>query len=88
MSRNIFGYCRFCGADPDNPCRCASADAGLEAELATAICDECHGDGFCNGCAGDGRVLVRALGASATCDDCAGSGNCAECDGTGRVPME
>ena len=87
MPRDILGYCRHCGA-PDDPCRCASAHEGLEPELTTAICDLCHGDGFCNGCAGDGRVLVRALGTSAMCPDCGGSGNCIDCDGTGRMPAE
>jgi hypothetical protein len=53
--------------------------------IALPACAECHGDGFCNGCAGDGRILVRALGASATCYDCGGSGTCPECNGTGRT---
>ena len=88
MPRDVLGYCRSCGAGPDDPCICTGAHDGFEAELETAPCDECHGDGFCNGCAGDGRLLVRALGASATCYDCGGSGNCPECDGTGRVPAE
>ena len=79
MPRDVLGSCRACGAGPEDPCMC---DAMI---VAPAICEECTGDGFCNGCRGDGRVLVRALGSSATCPDCGGSGSCPECDGTGRI---
>ena len=83
MPRDLLGYCRTCGAGPGSLCRCDSM-----AEQETVVCGEWHGDGFCNGCAGDGHVLVRWLGASATCEACASSGDCAECNGTVRVLME
>ena len=79
MPRDVLGYCRACGAGPEDPCMC---DAVI---FAPKICKECTGDGFCTGCQGDGHVLVRALGSSATCLDCGGSGKCPECDGTGRM---
>ncbi len=86
MPRDVLGHCRDCGAGPEDPCMCDITVAlDLARALAGLVCEECTGDGFCNGCRGDGRVLVRALGSSATCADCGGSGNCPECDGTGRI---
>ncbi len=86
MSRDASGTCHTCGAGPDEACHCAvSAALALARALSAdpAACDECHGDGFCVRCAGDGRVLVRPLAASPTCPDCHGSGYCMVCGGKG-----
>ncbi len=86
MPRDIHGYCRTCGAGPEDPCMCdITAALDLARALAGLVCEKCTGVGFCPGCRGDGRVLVRALGNPATCPDCGGSGNCPACDGTGRI---
>ena len=83
MPRAVLGQCRDCGAGPDAPCM---GDVTVALELARAlagpICDQCPGDGFCNGCRGAGRVLVWALANSAPRPACGGSGKCPECDGT------
>jgi hypothetical protein len=45
-------------------------------------CDECHGDGMCSGCSGNGRMLLQT-GYLAACLDCPGNGACQECNGRG-----
>ena len=57
-------------------------------------CEECHGDGFCNGCRGNGRVLARYT--VNVCLTCHGFGSvregarrrwCPACGGSGRYLM-
>ena len=47
-------------------------------------CGACHGDGFCHGCNGNGRVLLLA-GYLAACGDCIGDGACTACNGDGWI---
>jgi len=47
-------------------------------------CGICHGDGFCHGCMGNGRVLLLA-GYLAECGDCIGDGSCMACTGQGWI---
>ena len=91
MHHDAGGQYRACGATAGDLCLC-DVETALARKIVQALglqrtrpvrCAVCTGDGFCNGCQGDGRVLVRALGSAATCPDCGGSGNCPECDGTG-----
>jgi DnaJ-class molecular chaperone len=55
-------------------------------------CEECHGDGMCNGCGGDGRTLAQFV--SWVCPTCKGYGQvtrdgrltwCSECGSSGRL---
>jgi len=55
-------------------------------------CQECHGDGYCNGCLGYGRILAQS--SSRICLPCNGFGQmtrggrrvwCPECGSSGRV---
>jgi len=88
MVRNTPGDCRICGAGTGDRCQCTVTAARALARALQAgpdACEECHGNGYCICCGGDGRVLVRPLGMSPTCPECLGSGHCAACHGTGRV---